>query len=213
MKVDNSSLTGESEPLSRYADVGHQQPLEAKNIAFFSTSCVDGTGTGVVIATGDNTVMGKIAKLVTNIEKRQSPMHFEIKRFVIIITIIAMVEGFIFFFVCYEFKMSFYVSLIFSVGIIVGNIPEGLLPALTVCLTLTAKRMAKKNCLIKYLEAVETLGSTSIICSDKTGTLTENRMTVEHVYLARKIVQITHNQMEINNKMKDMIPCWSAYTR
>ena len=68
MKVDNSSLTGESEPLSRSPEAGHQMPLEAKNIAFFSTSCVDGIGVGLVIATGDNTVMGKIAKLVTNIQ-------------------------------------------------------------------------------------------------------------------------------------------------
>lgn len=68
MKVDNSSLTGESEPLYRSPEAGHQMPLEAKNIAFFSTSCVDGSGVGLVIATGDNTVMGKIAKLVTNIQ-------------------------------------------------------------------------------------------------------------------------------------------------
>lgn len=89
----------------------------------------------------------------------------------------------------------------------------GLLPALTLSLTLTAKRLARKNCLIKYLEAVETLGSTSTICSDKTGTLTENRMTVEHVYLGGKIIQVTHVASEVEEDMKELNQCWNAYQR
>ncbi|KAJ6219754.1 hypothetical protein RDWZM_005566, partial [Blomia tropicalis] len=213
MKVDNSSLTGESEPLSRSPDAGHQQPLEAKNIAFFSTSCVDGSGTGVVIATGDNTVMGKIAKLVTNIETRKSPIGIEIHRFVIIVACLAITDGITFFIICLVLKISFFLSFILMIGIVVGNIPEGLLPALTLSLTLTAKRLARKNCLIKYLEAVETLGSTSTICSDKTGTLTENRMTVEHVYLGGKIIQVTHVASEVEEDMKELNQCWNAYQR
>jgi len=123
MKVDNSSLTGESEPLSRSPEAGHDQPLEAKNIAFFSTSCVDGSGTGVVISTGDNTVMGKIAKLVTNIEAQQSPIGIEIHRFVIIIGVLAISEGVIFFIICMGLKMSVTSAIILCIGIIVGNIP------------------------------------------------------------------------------------------
>lgn len=126
MKVDNSSLTGESEPLSRSPDAGHQQPLEAKNIAFFSTSCVDGSGTGVVIATGDNTVMGKIAKLVTNIETRKSPIGIEIHRFVIIVACLAITDGITFFIICLILKISFFLSFILMIGIVVGNIPEGI---------------------------------------------------------------------------------------
>lgn len=125
MKVDNSSLTGESEPLQRSIEAGHQSALEAKNLAFFSTSCVDGHGKGVVIATGDRTVMGKIAKLVTNIETRKSPMNAEIRRFVLIIAGIAILEGLLFFIICLIMKMSIVKAISFTIGIIVGNIPEG----------------------------------------------------------------------------------------
>ena len=126
MKIDNSSLTGESEPLSRSPEAGNQQPLEAKNLAFFSTSCVEGSGVGLVIATGDNTVMGKIAKLVTNIVQVESPLNIEIGRFVFIIAVLAISEGIIFFGISLGLKMPFFKSFIFMIGIIVGNIPEGL---------------------------------------------------------------------------------------
>merc|ERR1712012_758226 len=175
LKVDNSSLTGESEPQARGPEFTHENPLETKNLAFFSTNAVEGTAVGMVVNIGDNTVMGRIAGLASGLEGGQTPIAKEIEHFIHIITGVAVFLGVTFFIIA------------FILGIIVANVPEGLLATVTVCLTLTAKRMASKNCLVKNLEAVETLGSTSCICSDKTGTLTQNRMTVAHMWFDNKI--------------------------
>ena len=179
--MDNSSLTGESEPQSRGAiDIkdAHENPLETKNLAFFSTNAVEGTATGIVVNIGDNTVMGRIAGLASGLESGETPIAKEIQHFIHIITGVAVFLGVSFFIIAFILGYHWLDAVIFLIGIIVANVPEGLLATVTVCLTLTAKRMASKNCLVKNLEAVETLGSTSTICSDKTGTLTQNRMTV-----------------------------------
>uniref|UniRef100_A0A8C2VRQ5 Sodium/potassium-transporting ATPase subunit alpha n=1 Tax=Chinchilla lanigera TaxID=34839 RepID=A0A8C2VRQ5_CHILA len=181
-KVDNSSLTGESEPQSRSPDFTHENPLETKNICFFSTNCVEGTARGVVIATGDYTVMGRIASLASGLKTGKTPIGVEIEHFIHLITGVAVFLGVTFFVLSLVLGYGWLEAVIFLIGIIVANVPEGLLATVTVCLTLTAKRMARKNCLVKNLEAVETLGSTSTICSDKTGTLTQNRMTVAHLW-------------------------------
>ncbi|XP_054477556.1 sodium/potassium-transporting ATPase subunit alpha-3b isoform X2 [Anoplopoma fimbria] len=186
-KVDNSSLTGESEPQSRSPDCTHDNPLETRNLAFFSTNCVEGTARGIVICTGDRTVMGRIATLTSGLETGKTPIAKEIEHFIHIITGVAVFLGVTFFILAIVLGYSWLEAVIFLIGIIVANVPEGLLATVTVCLTLTAKRMAKKNCLVKNLEAVETLGSTSTICSDKTGTLTQNRMTVAHMWFDNQI--------------------------
>merc|ERR1712180_577466 len=173
-KVDNSSLTGESEPQSRGIEFTHENPLETKNLAFFSTNAVEGIAVGMVVNIGDNTVMGRIAGLASGLEGGQTPIAKETEHFIHIITGVAVFLG-----------VSFFI-----IGIIVANVPEGLLATVTVCLTLTAKRMAAKNCLVKNLEAVETLGSSSCICSDKTGTLTQNRMTVAHMWFDDSITEV-----------------------
>jgi len=188
-KVDNSSLTGESEPQTRSNEFTHENPLETRNLAFFSTNAVEGTCVGMVVNIGDNTVMGRIAGLASGLDTGDTPIAKEIAHFIHIITGVAVFLGVSFFIIAFILGYDWLDAVIFLIGIIVANVPEGLLATVTVCLTLTAKRMAAKSCLVKNLEAVETLGSTSTICSDKTGTLTQNRMTVAHMWFDNKIVE------------------------
>merc|ERR1712106_1013189 len=157
LKVDNSSLTGESEPQARSPEFTHENPLETKNLAFFSTNAVEGTAVGMVVMIGDNTVMGRIAGLASGLEGGQTPIAKEIEHFIHIITGVAVFLGVTFFIIAFILGYNWLDAVIFLIGIIVANVPEGLLATVTVCLTLTAKRMASKNCLVKNLEAVETL--------------------------------------------------------
>ncbi|CAF3630211.1 unnamed protein product [Rotaria sordida] len=207
-KVDNSSLTGESEPLARSPDCTHDNPLETKNLAFFSTFAVEGSCTGMVIRTGDNTVMGRIAALASGLGNEISPLNVEINHFVHIVTAVAVGFGLIFLIILLALGTRVLQAVIFVIGIIVSNVPEGLLATITVMLALTAQRMAKKKCLVKNLTAVEALGSVSTICSDKTGTLTQNRMTVAHLWLDSGVVNVnlshTHDaELAFENPVRD----------
>lgn len=181
MKVEMASLTGEPEPLGRTVDCTDDNPLETKNLAFFGTLCVEGTATGVVVNTADRTVFGRIAGLAAGSKKVKTTLQVEITHFVLLISALAIFLGIIFFIFGLLRGNGVIVTLVLAISIIVANVPEGLLATVTVALTLTAKQMARKNVLVKKLESVETLGSTTTICSDKTGTLTQNRMTVAHV--------------------------------
>merc|ERR1711931_465748 len=212
-KVDNSSLTGESEPQTRTPEFTHENPLETKNLAFFSTNAVEGTAVGVVVNIGDNTVMGRIAGLASGLEGGQTPIAKEIAHFIHIITGVAVFLGVTFFIIAFILGYHWLDAVIFLIGIIVANVPEGLLATVTVCLTLTAKRMASKNCLVKNLEAVETLGSTSTICSDKTGTLTQNRMTVAHMWFDNKIVEADTSEDQSGNSFDKEARGWKTLER
>jgi sodium/potassium-transporting ATPase subunit alpha len=186
-KVDNSSLTGEPLELTRKAentaaDDIKANPLEATNLAFYGTLCKSGKCKGLVVQTGNNTVIGNIAKLATATDESKTPIAIEIEHFIQIITAVAVILGVTFLIIGFVKGTPPVANLVFAIGIIVANVPEGLLATVTVSLTLTAKRMASKKVLVKNLEAVETLGSTTVIASDKTGTLTQNRMVVNHVY-------------------------------
>merc|ERR1712121_293647 len=212
-KVDNSSLTGESEPQARTPEFSHENPLETKNLAFFSTNAVEGTAVGMVVNIGDNTVMGRIAGLASGLEGGQTPIAKEIEHFIHIITAVAVFLGVSFFIIAFILGYNWLDAVIFLIGIIVANVPEGLLATVTVCLTLTAKRMASKNCLVKNLEAVETLGSTSTICSDKTGTLTQNRMTVAHMWFDNKIHEADTSENQSGNSFNKQAPGWQTLER
>uniref|UniRef100_G1P3U7 Sodium/potassium-transporting ATPase subunit alpha n=1 Tax=Myotis lucifugus TaxID=59463 RepID=G1P3U7_MYOLU len=212
-KVDNSSLTGESEPQTRSPDFTHENPLETRNIAFFSTNCVEGTARGIVVYTGDRTVMGRIATLASGLEGGQTPIAAEIEHFIQLITGVAVFLGVSFFILSLILEYTWLEAVIFLIGIIVANVPEGLLATVTVCLTLTAKRMARKNCLVKNLEAVETLGSTSTICSDKTGTLTQNRMTVAHMWFDNQIHEADTTENQSGVSFDKSSATWLALSR
>merc|ERR1712134_205435 len=212
-KVDNSSLTGESEPQTRTPEFTHENPLETKNLAFFSTNAVEGTAVGIVVNIGDNTVMGRIAGLAAGVGSDETPIAKEIAHFIHIITGVAVFLGVTFFIIAFILGYNWLDAVIFLIGIIVANVPEGLLATVTVCLTLTAKRMASKNCLVKNLEAVETLGSTSTICSDKTGTLTQNRMTVAHMWFDNKIVEADTSEDQSGNSFDKEARGWKTLER
>ena len=191
MKVDNSPLTGEVEPLLRSPECTHpEEPFETKNLAFFGTLCKEGRGRGIVINIAEKTVMGQIADLAATGGQQKSPLREELDRFVLIITVIAIVLGVAFFFLSkFVVGYSWLECIIFGIGILVANVPEGLLACITISLAITAKKLADKQVLVKNLEAVETLGSTSCICSDKTGTLTQNKMTVENLWYDGEVIR------------------------
>jgi sodium/potassium-transporting ATPase subunit alpha len=151
-------------------------------LAFFGTSCKEGGATGIVINIGDNTVIGQIASLASASRVEESTLTREINRFILGMCIISFSLGGLLFVLGYALGYTFVNNIVFAIGIIVANVPEGLLATLTVAIGMAAQRLAKAKVLVKNLDSVETLGCTTVICSDKTGTLTQNKMTVSSLW-------------------------------
>jgi len=189
-KVDNSTLNGESEPQYRSPEFTNDNALMTDNLVFHSTFCVEGWAKGIVINTGDLTVTGRLASYSIEHERRETPISREVSNFMHIVTVSATILGCFLFVVAFLLGYFWIDAILFFIGIIVASVPEGLLAIVTISLSLTAKRLSKKNCLVKNLEAVETLGSTSVLITDKTGTLTSNRLTVAHVWTDLNIGEI-----------------------
>lgn len=183
LKVDNSALTGESEPQLRSIECTHEEMLECRNMVFSGTLVQSGNGKAVIFGTGQDTQIGSLATLTEQTTSVDTPIRKELNHFIKIISAIAIFLGVTFFLLAFLLQDIFLASLIFAIGIIVANVPEGLLPTVTLALSLASRRMATRNALIKQLESVETLGSTTVICTDKTGTLTQNRMAVHSLIL------------------------------
>ncbi|GMF09884.1 unnamed protein product [Phytophthora lilii] len=193
LKVENSSLTGESELISITSEVQSQSVahLECKNIAFNGSLCFDGAALGLVLTIGDKTVLGQIANLSTSSSLPETNMQREVKAFVRFIAILAFVMASVLFILGVVHKNGEDVLITFVDGflvILVANVPQGLHVTVTSLLTITAGRLAVKNVFVKRLDCVETLGSISLIATDKTGTLTKNVMTVTDIWTGREFI-------------------------
>lgn len=178
--VDESILTGESEPVEKAA-FGESEEISCE--AFSGSTVMQGNATIIVVKTGKATQIGSISELSQTVERDLTPMQKELMLFVKKITYLALGIGFVFFILGFVIGNTFWTNLIFAIGIIVANVPEGLLPTVTLALTQASFKMGKRNAVIKTILSVETLGSTTVICTDKTGTLTQNKLHVDRVYL------------------------------
>ncbi|HEX8874037.1 MAG TPA: cation-transporting P-type ATPase, partial [Nitrosospira sp.] len=183
VRVNNATITGEPLPQARGSEPSREEEVQnSRNVLLAGTTQVSGEARALVYATGMHTEFGKLAHLTQATRAAPSPLKLEIVRLSRFIALLSVLIGTIFFLVGMWLGLPFWQSFIFAIGIIIANVPEGLLPTVTLALAMATQRMAKRNILIRHLPAVETLGSTTVICTDKTGTLTRNRMTVEKVF-------------------------------
>ena len=194
MTVNNSALTGESEPQTRRSDaldIEKAAIADLPNLLFAGTSVSSGSGKAVIYATGMATELGKIAGLTQEVKEEPSPLQREMSKITKVLAVIATSLGILFFCLgAFVMHMPKAKSFMFMIGIIVANVPEGLLPTVTLALAMGTQRMAKRNALIKKLSSVETLGCTTVICTDKTGTLTTNEMTVREIWVANRNIEV-----------------------
>jgi P-type Ca2+ transporter type 2C len=195
LKTNQSTLTGESRPVRKIKDVILREDLthvEEPNLIFAGTNVAAGTGKAIIFATGMDTEFGKIARLTQDTKEELSPLQREMKRVTKMVSMMAVSIGVIFFITAIVVaKVKVAESFIFGMGMIVAFVPEGLLPTVTLSLAMGVQRMAKRNALIKHISAVETLGCTSVICTDKTGTLTQNEMTVSDIWMVGERLKVT----------------------
>ena len=185
LDVDMSTLTGESQPVLRSADQldARGALLDAGDLVFSGTACVGGEAKALVFATGMQTELGRIAALTQRVEVEESPLERQVRRVAWLIALVAVLVGLAF------LPIGVLVAglpaddaFAFTIGLIVANVPEGLLPTITLALAVGVAGLARRGALVKRLSAVETLGSTDVICTDKTGTLTENRMRAVRIW-------------------------------
>jgi len=192
--ADEAALTGESTPVEKHIDpisTPNLSPADQRCIAFGGTFITRGLAQGVVVATGEQTEFGKIAKLVKETKKVATPLQRKIAAFTKFLVIAILTLGGINFALGYFFGFSPIYSFLASVSLIVAAIPEMLPMIVTGILALAATAMARRNALIRRLPAAETLGCTTVICSDKTGTLTKNEMTVLRIYASGKDYEVS----------------------
>jgi len=189
LRVNAATVTGESLPCAHDAAPSAEEALPfARNVLLAGTAVVSGQAHAVVFATGMRTEFGRIAHLTQAAGEARSPLQREIARLSRLVAALACGVGIAFFFVGQALGMPFWANLLFAIGIIVANVPEGLAPTVTLALALATQRMARRNALVRHLPAVEALGAATVICCDKTGTLTQNRMAVRRLWVAGESV-------------------------
>ena len=203
LKINESSLTGESIPVSKDALFIAKENTslgDLKNMAFSSTLVSYGTATGVVVETGMSTEVGKIASMLQDTKSLDSPLKRKLNKVGTILSIVGLFVSILIFIIGFVNGQDFISLVMISVSLAISVIPEGLPATATVVMALGVERMAKKNALVKTLPAVEALGSATVICTDKTGTLTENKMTVTKYFLAEDLLS-QKKEMQINKEM------------
>ncbi|MGZ4409210.1 MAG: cation-translocating P-type ATPase [Gaiellaceae bacterium] len=178
LRVDESTLTGES------------YPVEPERSVFTGTYVTAGTAEATVTATGMRTRFGRIAELTQETRRERSPLERELDRVTRLVAGLSVGIGTVFFLAAGALGMSIGNRFVFSIGVMVALVPEGLLPTVTLSLALATQRMARRNALVRRLSSVETLGETTVICTDKTGTLTQNEMTVRRLWTPAGVVEV-----------------------
>ena len=190
--VNNEAITGESLPQPRdFRPAKTTMLTHSPNIVFLGTNVASGFGKAVVYAIGEETQFGKVARITREVETAKSPLEKEINHAARLIAIIAITIGLIFAVLAFGIGIGFASAILFGIGIVVALVPEGLPATLSVSLSAISRGLVKRNVLIKKLSAAETLGSTTVICTDKTGTLTKGEMTVTDIWVNRKEIKVS----------------------
>ncbi|MFG2088541.1 cation-translocating P-type ATPase [Spirillospora sp. NPDC048824] len=181
VEIDLSMLTGESAPIERTAAPAEQDAplLREPNLVFSGTTCTGGEARAIVFATGGHTELGRIAALSQRAPRGDSPLEVQVKKVAWLIAAVAVGMGAVFLLIGALVGLPLRDALMFAIGLLVANVPEGLLPTITLALAAGVRVLARQGAVVKRLSAVETLGSTNVICTDKTGTLTQNRMRLQ----------------------------------
>ena len=207
LKIDESALTGESIPVEKDANLiikTENTPLgDQRNLAFMSTLVSQGRGAGIAISTGMNTQIGKIASMLKESKKELTPLQKKLEQMGKILGIAALSICFIIFLIGFFQGRELFELFLTSISLAVAAIPEGLPAIVTIVLALGVQRMIKENAIIRKLPAVETLGSVNIVCSDKTGTLTQNKMTVTKFYADNTFEEI--DKLDIQNPVHKLL--------
>ncbi|MGF2384254.1 calcium-translocating P-type ATPase, PMCA-type [Lentilactobacillus otakiensis] len=209
LKIEEAALTGESVPVNKQVDpiTENDLPLgDRKNLGFMNSNVTSGRATGVVIGTGMNTEVGKIAHMLNTTEETTTPLQENLKSLGKMLTVLILIIAVIVFAVgMWRGQESLINMLLTAISLAVAAIPEGLPAIVTVTLALGTQQMARHRALIRKLPAVETLGSTDVIASDKTGTLTQNKMTVEKVFLNEKLQDSADTKLSLKDRLAQIM--------